>query len=119
MNGRRGLVVLTGGMPSREGRFQVVSEAMIISVLGMLQVAEPKGVSLNKLHQTLDRLRKGRLRVDWYALRASLEYLENDGQLKSTEVRGRSRLSNGLSSYRRWRLADWEVWWQELSKQLP
>jgi len=118
MSTRRGLVVLNGGQAPREGRYLVVSEGMIISILGMLQLAEPKGVSLNKLHQTLDRVREGKPRVDWYALRDSLVYLENDGQLKSMEVRGRSRLSNGLSSYRRWRLADWEVWWQALIQQV-
>lgn len=112
MSTRRGLVVIAGGMSSRDGRYMVASEVMIMSMIGLLQLAEPKGVSLNRLQHTLDRVREGKPMVDWYELRASLTYLENDGRLKSEEVRGRSRLSNGLSSYRRWRLADWEEWWR-------
>jgi hypothetical protein len=106
------LDVINGGQAPRDGRYLVVGEGMIMSMLGLLQLAEPKGVSLNKLHSTLDRVREGRPRVDWYALRDSLLYLENDGRLKSTEVRGRSRLSDGRSSYLRWQLADWEEWWR-------
>jgi hypothetical protein len=117
MGTRRGLVIISGGKSPRPG-YLVASEGMIMSMIGLLQLSEPKGVSLNKLHHTLDRVREGRPMVDWYALRDSLAYLENDGRLKSEEVRGRSRLSNGLSSYRRWRLADWEEWWRVQSRML-
>lgn len=117
--GTRGeLSVITGGKASRDGRYLVASEGMIITLVGLYQVFDPRGISLNQLHRTLDRVREGRAMVDWYALRDTLTYLENDGRLKSTEVRGRSRLSNGLSSYRRWQLADWEEWWRVQSRLL-
>ncbi len=118
MSGSRGLVVIDGGQAFRTRRYLVASEVMIMSMIGLLQLSEPKGVSLNKLHHTLDRVREGKPMVDWYALRDSLLYLENDGRLKSEEVRGRSSLSNGRSSYRRWRLADWEEWWRVNSRLL-
>jgi len=112
MSARRGLVVINGGQASRDGRYLVASEAMIISVLGMLQLSEPGGVSLNKLHQTLDRVREGKPMVDWYALRNSLIYLENDGRLKAHQVR------RGNLAFQVYQLADWEVWWHTLSRQL-
>ncbi len=106
MNEERRLSVVDGGKAKREGHFQVVSDGMIMDMIGLLQLGEPKGVSLNQLNHVLDRVREGQSRVDWYALRDSLRYLADDGRLKSKMVK------KGNLTYARWQLADWEEWWR-------
>lgn len=112
-----GLSVISGGQASRSGRYLVAGEGIVISLIGMLQLSEPRGVSLNKLHKTLDRIREGKPRVDWYALRDTLVYLENDGRLISNEVRAPQRWQRG-KMFRLYRLADWEEWWRITSRML-
>jgi len=112
MSTRQGLVLLDGGKAHKAGKWLVVKADIIMSMVGMLQLGQPRGVSLNQLHKVLDRVREGKPRVDWYALRDSLSYLENDGRLKTHKVR------KGNLHFSVYELADWEEWWRVHSRLL-
>lgn len=113
MKNSSGLRVVDGGPAARGGVWQVVGEGMIMSMVGFAQLYSPKGISISQLQKVLDRVREGRPRIDYYALRDSLQYLENDGRLVSEMVGVR-----GQGTWLHWRLADWEEWWQIQSKLL-
>lgn len=107
------LRVIQGGPPPREGVWQVVGEGMIMSMIGFAQLFQPKGISISQLQKVLDRVREGRPRVDYYALRESLLYLENDGRVRSEKV-----MVRGQGTWLHWRLTDWEEWWRLQSRML-
>ena len=118
MTTHAGLSVIGGGKDARDGRYLVVGEGMIISMVGLHQLFDQRGISLNKLHKTLDRVREGRLRVDWYALRDSLEYLVNDGRLVATEGKPMTMPWQHGQRTVLYRLADWEEWWRITCRML-
>lgn len=107
MKNGSGLTVLDGGPAAHEGVWQVVGEGMIIDMIGMAQIFNRKGISVSGLQKVLDRVREGRPRVDYYALKRSLAYLENDGRLKTERVRVPFQ-----GTWDHWQLSDWESWWQ-------
>lgn len=98
------LEVIEGG---HKGSWQVAGEGMIIDMIGMAQIFNPKGISLSGLQKVLDRVREGKDRVDYYALKRTVLYLENDGRLIMERVHVPNR-----GSWDHWRLTDWEEWWR-------
>lgn len=107
------LRVIQGGPPAHDGVWQVVGEGMIMSMIGLAQLFSPKGISISQLQKVLDRVREGKPRIDYYALRETLAYLENDGRLKTEQVSVR-----GQGTWIHWRLADWEEWWRLQSRTI-
>lgn len=100
------------GVEEKPG-FMVPSEGMIIDIIGMCQLMEPDGISLNRLQVVFDRIRGSGPRVDWYKLKDALAGLEQRGLLVTSWFVRRGAPGGGWT---RWALADWGSWWQTQSR---